>query len=59
MATLTATRYNPAIRMFYQRLLAARKIKKVALVACLRKLLRTLNAMVRDNLPFNLDHAVA
>jgi transposase len=59
MATLTATRYNPVIRMFYQRLLAARKINKVALVACMHKLLTALNAMVRDNLPFNLDHAVA
>jgi transposase len=59
MATLTATRYNPVIRMFYQRLLAARKINKVALVACMHKVLTALNAMVRDNLPFNLDHAVA
>ncbi|MGH7184859.1 MAG: IS110 family transposase, partial [Pseudomonadota bacterium] len=39
MATLTATRHNPAIRAFYQRLLAAGKLKKVALIACMRKLL--------------------
>ena len=39
MATLAATRFNPLIRTFYQRLLAAGKAKKVALVACMRKLL--------------------
>lgn len=47
MATLTATRYNPAIKAFYERLKAAGKLPKVALVACMRKLLTTLNAMVR------------
>ncbi len=47
MATLTATRYNPAIRAFYERLKAAGKLPKVALVACMRKLLTTLNAMVK------------
>lgn len=47
MATLTATRYNPAIKDFYQRLIAAGKLPKVALVACMRKLLTILNAMVR------------
>lgn len=59
MATLSATRYNPVIRAFYQRLLAAGKEKKVALVACIRKLLTILNAMVRDNRPFDLglNHA--
>jgi transposase len=56
MATLTATRYNPVIRAFYQRLLAAGKLKKVALVACMRKLLTILNAMARTNAPFNLSH---
>jgi transposase len=47
MATLRATRCNPPIRAFYERLLAAGKAKKVALVACLHKLLTILNAMVR------------
>lgn len=47
MAALTAVRYNPAIRSFYERLKAAGKLPKVALVACMRKLLTTLNAMVR------------
>jgi transposase len=49
MATLVATRHNPVIRDFYQRLLANGKLKKVALVACMRKLLVILNAMLRDN----------
>lgn len=52
MATLTATRWNPAIRAFYLHLLAAGKKKKVALTACMRKLLVMLNAMVRDNRPW-------
>ncbi|MET0351180.1 MAG: IS110 family transposase [Rhizobacter sp.] len=48
MATLTATRHNPAIAAFYTRLLAAGKLPKVALIACMRKLLTTLNAMARS-----------
>lgn len=48
MATLTATRHNPVIRSFYTRLLAAGKPKKVALVACMRRLLTVLNAISRD-----------
>ena len=53
MATLTAARYNPAIKAFYQRLLGAGKLPKVALVACMRKLLTTLNAKVRTNKPWD------
>lgn len=48
MATLSAMRYNPALADFRQRLLAAGKPKKVVIVACMRKLLTILNAMVRD-----------
>jgi transposase len=48
MAALTATRYNPVIKEFYQRLRARQKPFKVALIACLRKLLTILNVMVRD-----------
>lgn len=47
MAALTASRHNPVIRSFYQRLCAAGKPKKVALTACMRKLLIILNAMLR------------
>jgi transposase len=50
MATLVATRCNPTIRDFYRRLLARGKPKKVALVACMRKLLTILNALVRAQL---------
>lgn len=47
MATLVATRCNSVIRAYYQKLLAAGKQKKVALVACMRKMLSILNAMLR------------
>ena len=47
MAALVASRRNPIIAAFYQRLLDAGKAKKVALVACMRKLITILNAMIR------------
>ena len=47
MAALVATKFNPVIRTFYQRLRAAGKPANVALTACMRKLLIILNAMVR------------
>lgn len=53
MATLVATRHNPVLHAFYHRLLAAGKPKKVALVACMRKLLTILNAMLRDHRPWS------
>jgi transposase len=53
MATLVATKHNPVIKQFYARLLVAGKPKKLALVACMRKLLTILNAMVRDSKPFS------
>lgn len=52
MATLTATRANPVIRAFYQRLRAAGKPAKVALVAAMHKLLTILNAMVKHQQPW-------
>jgi transposase len=48
MSTLSAIRFNPIIRQFYQRLRGAGKCFKVAMVACMRKLLIILNAMVRN-----------
>ena len=48
MATLSATKHNPVIRDFYQRLCRAGKEKKTALVACMRKLITILNAMMRS-----------
>jgi transposase len=56
MATLTAARHNPVIRAHYERLVAAGKLKKVALVACMRKLLTILNAMARTGATFNPEH---
>jgi transposase len=52
MAALVATRYNPIIRGFYQRLRDAGKPAKVALTACMRKLLTILNTMVANNTPW-------
>jgi len=53
MSTLVATRYNPVIRAFYRRLCAAGKAKKVALTACMRKLLTILNAIVKHQTPWS------
>lgn len=52
MAALSAAKHNPVIRSFYERLLAKGKLKKVALTACMRKLLVILNAMIRDMEPW-------
>jgi transposase len=52
MGALVAARRNPVIRAFYRRLLAAGTPKKVALTACMRKLLTILNAMARTNTPW-------
>jgi transposase len=52
MSALVATRRNPVIRAFYLRLVAAGKPKKVALIACMRKLLTILNVMMRTNTPW-------
>ncbi|MGH8533012.1 MAG: IS110 family transposase [Gammaproteobacteria bacterium] len=52
-AALVATRHNPVIKRFYERLLIAGKAKKVALVACMRKLLTILNAMVKSRKPWD------
>jgi transposase len=52
MGALVGVRYNPVLQAFYDRLLAKGKAKKVALTACMHKLLRILNAMVRDQKPW-------
>jgi transposase len=52
MGTLVATRDNPQIKAFYARLLAAGKVKKVALTACMHKLLTILNAMLKHRTPW-------
>ncbi len=53
MAAMTAVRFNPTLRAMYQRLLAAGKLKKVALIACMRKMIVILNAMVKNNRDWN------
>lgn len=53
MATLVAVRHNEVLRRHYHQLVARGKAKKVALVACMRKVLIWLNAMVRDGVPWN------
>jgi transposase len=58
MAAVTATRGNPTIRALYTRLRAAGKPAKVALVACMRKLLTIANAILRDGIPWSADAAV-
>ena len=57
MAALTASRYNPVIRKFYERLRAAGKRAKVALVACMRKLLTILNSVLKNAVPWELTTA--
>jgi len=59
MAALVATRFNPVIRAFYQRLLGAGKPKKLALTACMRKLLTILKAMLQHQTPWRpLPHPI-
>jgi len=52
MSAIVAARFNPVIRAFYQRLCASGKAKKVALTACMRKLLTILNAMLKHRTPW-------
>jgi transposase len=58
MGALVATRFNPTIREFYERLTGAGKPKKVALVACMRKLLTILNAILKHRTPWRSPHAL-
>jgi transposase len=57
MATLSALRYNPAIKEFYERLIAKGKLRKVAIVACMHKMLIVLNAIVKSNKPWDASFA--
>ena len=58
MGALIASRHNPHIKTFYERLVASGEPKKVALVACMRKLLVILNAVMRDRTPWRSPHAL-
>ena len=53
LSAMVAIRHNPHIKRFYQRLVKAGKHKKVALIACIRKIVTALNAMLRDNTPWH------
>jgi transposase len=55
MAALVATRFHPKMKMIYQQLLAKGKLKKVALVAVMRKMIILLNAMVKNSTPWRAD----
>jgi transposase len=55
MAAFTATRHNPVIKEFYERLMAKEKPFKVVMTACMRKLLTIINVMVRDNTPWKTN----
>jgi transposase len=55
MSAIVAARFNPVIRVFYQRLQRAGKVKKVALTACMRKLLIILNAMLKHRTPWRFE----
>jgi transposase len=57
MAALSATRCNPVIKEFYERLIAKGKAKKVAIVACMRKMLTILNAMIKSNKTWDASFA--
>ena len=59
MAAWVGCRYNPVLRQFYDRLVAAGKSHKVALVACMHKLLTILNAMIRENKPWHVEPTAA
>ena len=54
---LTACRFNPALKTFHERLAAAGKKSKVVIVAVMRKIITTLNAMVRDNVAWDVRSA--
>lgn len=56
MASLTAVRHNPVIKAFYERLTHAGKVPKVALTACMRKVLTILNAMVKHHVPWQVNY---
>lgn len=57
MPMLCAIRYNPVIKTFYERLVAKGKIRKVAVIACMRKLLTILNAMLKNNTEWDVNYA--
>jgi len=58
MPMLNAIQYNPVIKTFYKRLVARGKIRKVAVIACMRKLLTIINSMLRNNTEWNPKYGI-
>lgn len=56
MATLSAVRFDPTLKAFYERLLAAGKVPKVALTACMHKLLSIINAVIKSGIPWQAGY---
>lgn len=52
MGTLSEIKFNPAIRIFHKRLIETGKVKKLAITACMRKLLTILNTMIKNKTPW-------
>ena len=59
MPATTARQHNPVIRAFYERLIARGKPYKVAIVACIRKMIVILNTMVKNNTKWEVNHKAA
>jgi transposase len=59
MAVLSAKRFDPTIKAFYERLLANGKPKKVALTACMHKLLTIINAVIKSGKPWQANYPTA
>jgi len=57
MAALVAVRFNPVLKAFYSRLIQSGKKAKVAITACMRKLLIIVNAMLRDGVSWQANNA--
>lgn len=55
MATLTATRFNPVIKTFYERLINSGKPFRVAIVACMHKLLIIINSMIKNSTAWSFN----
>jgi transposase len=58
MSVLSASQYNPVIKTFYQRLIEKGKKPKVALTACMRKLLTILNTMIKNNSTWDQNYSI-
>jgi len=58
MSALLASKYNPSIKLFYKRLIEKSKKPKIALTACMRKLLTIINTMVKNNTTWDQNYSL-